>query len=137
MTCPGELATAAKVGPPDEEDSTCAPRTRLSSAETGEACGAAAAAITFFCGEAVLGTLTTSALSGSAAKSSTTNVVSLPSYIPCAVAIPICVYSGFTIFAWCAGEFIHPSSTSNESVKLMARFSPAYVYSYPTASSQY
>src|SRR3569832_2330044 len=71
-----------------------------------------------------------------AAKNCTTNVTSFPSYMPRDVPMPTCVYCALRILARCIGEFIQAVSTSCESSKSSARFSPAYVYGKFTESSQ-
>src|SRR3989344_2707001 len=67
----------------------------------------------------------------------TTKIVSCPSYIPTALAMPISVYFASRIFSRCDGEFIQAFSTSEESEKSTAKFSPACVNEYPAFLNQY
>src|SRR6185437_6260636 len=79
-----------------------------------------------FAGDAMVFTGAGAAPSGAGVPNiCTTNVVVWPSYFPTAVAMPISVKWPFRRFARWVGEFIHAVSTSFESVKLTARFSPA------------
>src|SRR6185369_13197992 len=69
-------------------------------------------------------TATGAAVDGEA-KYCTTYVAGWPSYIPSATPTPICVYTGLTIFSRWVGDCIHASTTSFESIKRTAKFSPA------------
>src|SRR3989338_5643369 len=66
----------------------------------------------------------------------TTNIVSCPSYTPTALAMPISVYLASRIFSRCDGEFIQAFSTSEESEKSTAKFSPAWENVYPASLNQ-
>src|SRR3989338_5032393 len=66
----------------------------------------------------------------------TTKIVSCPSYIPTALAMPISVYFASRIFSRCDGEFIQAFSTSEESEKSTAKFSPAWENVYPASLNQ-